>query len=113
MEHFSTLGDVTARRESNMRAKALVARAVAKALQRTFGPLQHEDVFGHIERVAGRAMAEELREKGTVPAGQLGHPTWGGPLTSERLFSSAFLDLVRPFTVIDRLWGFSALRWPC
>jgi hypothetical protein len=107
MEHFSTLGDVTARRESGLRARALTARAIGKALDPGV-----DAWVSHVARVCGSAMADELRQKGTVPAATMGNSQWAGALTSERLFSSAFLELVTPGEVPSRLLSMGAVRAP-
>jgi hypothetical protein len=105
---MQTLEDLNRRHESNMRARALVARAISKALDP--GGVLTGGWVSHVERACGPAIAAELQQKAMIPAGTLGHAVWGGPLTSERVFSDALLGLVTPFTVPDRLQG--VLRAP-
>ena len=59
------------------------------------------DCLAHIRAVTGDVLATEVM-KADIPPAATYDPTWIGPTASMLPFSSAFLELTRPLTVVDR-----------
>jgi HK97 family phage major capsid protein len=89
--------DHIARFESSQRTKAFLGQAVGRALYGAGWP-------AHVEAVGGKAYIPEIT-KALVAAATTGAAAFAGPLAGMSLFASAFLELVRPATIVDRLVG--------
>src|SRR5688500_2298325 len=96
---MKTLEDVNQKYENLMMAHAFVAKGVGLALHQS----DPDAYYRHVEDAAGRAYAQMVMTKANVGAGTTFGATWASALADRS--AGAFVDLVRPRTVVDRLEG--------